>query len=226
MFKSIYNLVVCTVAMAGAYTSAAQSTGPFTTSTPIPLSATDWSGTLSFPQFDPSLGILNSVELSFSSTTTTLLTVQNISNLFGPAKPSSGTASSQVQITVQDGANDLSAPAIVLLSNYAFSLAAGGSVNSGLLTQNASGGNLYTLSAVLSEFTGTGSISLSASTFTQSGLTYTGGTTFAGLNNVDASLTGTVTYNYTSTTPTPEPTVMALAGLSGISLILFRRYRK
>lgn len=225
MLKAFNNLFVCTVAMAGAFSSAAQSTGTFTTSTPIPLSATDWSGTLAFPQFDQSLGILNSVELSFSSTTTTLLTVQNISNLFGPAKPSSGTASSQVQITVQDAGNDLSAPAIVLLSNYAFSLAAGGSVSSGLLTQNGSGSSLYTLSALLSEFTGTGSISLSASTFTQSGLTYTGGTTFTGLNSVDASLTGTVIYNYTPTTPTPEPTGMALAGLSGIFLILLRRRR-
>jgi len=223
MRKPISILAAGAVMVAGACPCAAQTSGPYTTSTPIPLTATDWSGTLLLPQFDPSLGVLNSVQLSFSSSTATLLTVQNISNLFGPAKASSGTAFSEVQITVQDGANLLSAPQLDLFSNFSFSLAAGGSVNSGLLSQSGSGTSLYTQSALLSEFTGMGNISLSASTFTQSGLTYTGGITFTSLNSVEASLTGSVIYSYT---PVPEPTELALGSLAGLSLITFRRHRK
>ncbi|MEI9866718.1 MAG: PEP-CTERM sorting domain-containing protein [Limisphaerales bacterium] len=110
-----------------------------------------------------------------------------------------------------------------MIRNFAFTLAPGGSVNSGSLSQTGTTSSLYTQSSILAEFTGAGNISLSASTFTQSGLTYTGGITFANVTSVDASLTGSVVYNYT---PVPEPTTLALAGLGGLSLMLVLRQRK
>ena len=36
----------------------------YTTSTPIPSSTTDWTSSLTFQQFDPSLGTLTKVDLS------------------------------------------------------------------------------------------------------------------------------------------------------------------
>ncbi|MEI9866717.1 MAG: choice-of-anchor E domain-containing protein [Limisphaerales bacterium] len=98
MNKSI-GILAGVLGMGLAFTAEAQTSGPFNTTTPIPATATDWNGTLVFPQFNSALGTLNSVELFFSSSTTTFLTVQNISNLFGVPSSSSGTAFSDVQLT-------------------------------------------------------------------------------------------------------------------------------
>lgn len=52
------SILICT-----AFTAARADlvSGPFTTTTPIPLTLTDWTGSLSFPQFDSSLGTLTGV---------------------------------------------------------------------------------------------------------------------------------------------------------------------
>jgi PEP-CTERM motif-containing protein len=195
--------------------SFATTSGPFTTTTPITLTATDWTNSLSFPQFDSGLGILNSVTIDLSGSLSTVLTVTNNS----PNGSSSGAAMTMLQMTVQDSGSNLNAPTIDMSSPlYSYSLGAGGSVTSGTLTMNGISSDTYTLAAVIAEFTGPGTILLDASTFTQTGLFNTGGNTFAS-QLTDASLTGTVTYDYT----VPEPATMSLMSIGGLALLRKRR---
>ena len=191
--------------------------GPYVTSTPIAFALTDWSSSLTFPQFNPSLGTLLSVKLDLNGSLSTVLDVTNLS-----LTASSGTVKTEVQFTVQDGGNNLiPTPQLSLLSPiYAYSLAPGAGATSGALIKNGSSSDTYTLAAILTEFTGAGTFTVSASTFTQTLLANTGGNTSAA-QVTDASLTGTVTYNYV---PVPEPTSLALAGL-GSAAMLFRRRR-
>jgi hypothetical protein len=198
--------------------------GPFNTSTPIPLSPTDLSGTLVLPQFDPTLGILTAVQLDLSTTFITSLSVQNNS-----ASSSSGTAKTQVQFTVQDLGNHFTVPAMDLLSpGFSYRLAPGQSVESGELTRNSSVSQVLTLASVLAEFTGTGDIGLSASTATLAFRANTGGNTFS-TQVTEASLTCDVIYTYTATV-IPEPATLGFAfGLPALvlgALPLLRRQRQ
>jgi hypothetical protein len=68
----------------------------YVTTTPIPLTKTDWTSSLSFPQFNPSQGMLISVELLFRGDFDTVLTVTNSSGA-----SSSGTAKTEMQFTEQ-----------------------------------------------------------------------------------------------------------------------------
>jgi len=187
------------------------------TTTPIPSTLTDWSSTLSFPQFNPSLGTLNRVTLDLSGGFTTVLTVQNSS-----PTGSSGSAWTEIQFRVQDGGNNLTAPEMDLFSNaFGYSLGAGGSVTSGTLSKNGSSSDTYTAGVVLAEFTGLGSIVLPASTFTQTLLANTGGNT--GASQVTrAQLTGSVTYDYTPSVPDGGAT-MILLGMALAGTALLRR---
>jgi hypothetical protein len=198
--------------------------GPITTSTPIPSTLTDWNGSLAFPQFNPALGTLDSVTLELSSTMATVVTVTNNEDP-SSGSSSNGGAKTELQVSVQDAGLNLTQPDLDFYSpNFAYTLLAGSSTSSGLLTKTANdGGNTYTLPAVLGEFTGLGSLSLSASTFTQTSLTNNGGNTSAS-QVTDAALTGTVEYTYTAV---PEPSSIALlvAGLVGGRTFWKRRRR-
>jgi hypothetical protein len=192
--------------------------GPFTTSTPVPSTRTDWSSSLSFPQFDSSLGTLMSVTLDLSGSLSTTITVTNTDSENGCA----GNAKTEVQIAVQDAGLNLSAAELVLISPaYDYSLqeaGISGPSSSGLLTETGNdGGNTYTAPAVLSEFTGPGTIGLPASTSTQALLANSGG--YAVETRVtDAALTGSVTYDYTPA-GVPEPSTLALLGVGVVVLL-------
>ncbi len=186
--------------------------GPYTTTAPIPVTLTDWNRLLPFPQFN-SLGgtrTLTGVQLDLSASLDTIITIQNLAT-----DGSSGTVRTECQFTVQDVGGNLIAPEIDLMAPvppYVYNLFAGQTISSPLFTKSGTSSNLYTAAAVLSEFTGPGSISLNASTFTTTLLSNTGGNTAAD-QVTHGQLTGTVTYLFT-----PEPASLLLLAVSGLLL--------
>ena len=80
----------------------------------------------------------------------------------------------------------------------------------------------YDLLAVLAEFTGNGSIALTASTFTKVTVSVNVGGGTDGSQSTSASLTGSVTYTYT---PAPEPSTLTLLALGTVGLALIRLRR-
>lgn len=203
------SLVACLAGLAQA------NTVTYTTSTPISSTLTDWNGVLKFQQFDSSLGTLQSVTIHLSSTMSTVLTVTN-----SAASASQGSAKTEFQVSVQDSGNYLNVPEIDMFSSsFSYTLAANGTKTSGTLTKSASDEQTYTDAGVLAEFTGNGAINLSASSFTQTWLTNTGGNTFAS-QVTRGSLTGDVTYDYV---PIPEPATMAMLAMGAGAAILRRR---
>ncbi len=221
---ALVGMLALTVVSAKASPPGIYTSGPFTTSTPISFTTTDWSNSLVFPKYTPDGDdYLISIELTLSSTLRTTLTVTNAGG-----SSSSGQAKTELQVTVQDPLNLLQplfptpppsyTPQLDILSNaFNYSLSPGGSTTSGLLTKNGISSDTYTLGAILAEFTGAGTISLAASTFTQTALFNTGGGTGASQVST-ASLTGTITYTYV-----PEPTAAVLLLGSGAMLLLRRR---
>jgi hypothetical protein len=96
--------------------------GPFTTTTPIPSTLTDWTSSLSFAKFNSALGTLTMVQLDLNGSMSTIITVTNNS-----PEASAGLAKTECQFTVQDGGNNLIVPQLDLMSTFFnYSLPAGG----------------------------------------------------------------------------------------------------
>ncbi|MCX5633771.1 MAG: PEP-CTERM sorting domain-containing protein [Phycisphaerae bacterium] len=173
----------------------------YNTSTPVPLTRTNWSNTLAFQKFDSSLGILNSVRLDVNGVMSTVITVDSNSYATGDVK-------TEVVTTVQNSSGlDLMSPLFTFTDLY-------GSVTSGTLTKSGSSYDIYTTPAILSAFSGTGNILLNASTFTSTWLHFTSGNATAS-QVTDASLNGTVTYDYTI----PEPATITLLCAGAFALL-------
>jgi len=194
----------------------------FSTTTPQPTANTDWTTTFSLPQFDPSQGTLNEVIITVDSTMNTQLTVQNN----GPS-PDSGHAFTEIEFFVDDSGLNLNGagnPALTYNSpNFNFdNLASGDSVTSGILSGHGTsvGSSPYTSPTVLSEFTGTGTISLNGSTETTTVTATSGANTSA---NQSTTADGNVSVTYDYTVPTPEPTTLGLIALGGGVACFFRR---
>ncbi len=191
----------------------AQSTsGPFTTSTPISDTATDYTGTLTFPKFQSSLGTLLSVTISITTDVSGTVSIYN-----SGSTTESGTMFPFVLVGFTDPDNYLPTPfdmyenptggsltATALTKPYAFSgLTTGNTATSGTLSSTLS--TVTTFNAVnnpqfLSECTGSSgdSVTLSLSTATgESGSVGGGsGTGFMLSTSVVMGITGTITYTY------------------------------
>lgn len=187
----------------------------YNTSTPIALSRTDWANSLLFQKFDPALGTLTQVDLSITGYIETTLTITN-----NAASPSSGNAKTHVELTVVDPLALLSVMPDIYSPKFDYSLNPGEQVVSGLLTKSASDSGSWTAAAILAEFTGSGDISMDASTFTESVLANTGGNTAASQETF-ASATGTVTYYYNPIVP--EPTSIVVLGTMLFGAFVARR---
>jgi len=201
--------------------------GPTQTTHPIATTTTDWSGALPFSQFDPALGTLTEVTLTLSSNLDTIMTVTN-----NGGSSSSGTIKTELQISVWDPSKAFSflgsQPVLdIIAPSRDYTLGVGGSYTSDLLTASGSTTRDYTDSSILSEFTGLGSLSLSATTKTYSLLANTGGNTTA-TQVTNAGADGFITYTYDSApVAAPEPSMLAIFGFGAIGLVgyLWRRNR-
>jgi hypothetical protein len=209
--------ILCTGLLALGSTLDAATSGPFTTTTPIPLTYTDWSLSLSLPKFDSALGTLNSVRIDLSGGISSVLT---ISNSISASSSSVGDGGTRVRFSVQDSGNHFSTPEITTYSDtYSYNLLPGESVTTDPLTGSGSYAHTYTLQAILDEFTGPGTITLPASTLTTSVMENSGGN-YTVQQVTRAELTATVTYDYTAV---PEPGSLALLGLGGLMVLLVKR---
>ncbi len=198
---------ICFVVLVLAVVPALATTVTYNTSTPISLTSTNWTGSLAFQKFDPSLGTLNSVTLNLTGYMETTITVSSTAYAGGWAKTS-------VELSVQDSGGNLNVPEITLISPAFNFTNLNGTVVSGLLTKSGSSSDTYTSAAVRFEFTGTGNILLDAGTFVETLASFTSGNATIG-QVTSASLTGSVTYDYT----VPEPATVSLLCLGTFALL-------
>jgi hypothetical protein len=191
----------------------------YTTSTPIPSTLTDWSGSLLFQQFDASLGTLNSVTIRLDTGFGTTLTVQNNS-----PRGSSGSVRTEFMLTPSD-ARFLGSALDIMTPSQGYVLGAGGTLAMPEMNLTGSSVVAYNAAGILADFTGSGDFAIDLSTLTQTVLTSTGGNTAAS-QVTDAFATGTVTYEYFSAVPEPAAYgLFAGVGLLGL-LIISRRHGK
>jgi len=197
---------------------------------------TDFSGLLNATQFNPSIGILQSVEIDINSAMSTDLQIVN-----GDTSISKGSAHTQLQIFVQDPGNNLNGGVFSTgagtlaycagagggspscIGGFGYTLGAGQSQDSGAITSASSQDYTYTLAAILSEFTGTGSFNLHTNTLTGTTITNTGGNTTA-TQSTFANITGQVIYTYNSSAPEPATLFLMGSALVGVG-VLRKRFK-
>ena len=192
----------------------------------FPSTLTEWSTTLNLPQFNSTLGTLDSIDISLYSSMSSLIHITNSS-----AGGASGNFASELQIFATDpGTYDLfgvgSNPVIDNTSPAKFKYTLASFVGSGTNspTLYASGGadsGAIVDSSTLTLFTGTGTVGLPVSTLTLEFGTINGN---QAINNVtSADLQSIVTYDYTA--PVPEPSTFAMigTGLAGLGMVFRRR---
>ena len=218
--------LMCGVASANSLTETFTLTGTATSST-----NTDFSGLLTATQFNPSIGVLQSVEIDITSNMSTDLQIVN-----NDTSNSSGTAHTQLQVYVQDTGNNLNGGTFSTgagtlaycaglgggnpgcIGGYSYSIGAGASKDSGAITSSSSQNYTYTLAAILSEFTGLSSYTLHTNTLTGTVLANTGGNTVA-TQNTFANITGQIIYTYNSSAPEPATLFLMGSALVGVGVL-------
>jgi hypothetical protein len=189
--------------------------GPFTTTTPVAYTRTDWARTLAFPKFNSALGTLTQVDILIPSAMRTTLTVTN-----SASSTSTGSAQTEVKVTVSEPSLGMLAQPDYYSPEFAFELDPGESVISGQLVKTGMDMQSYTTPSVLSAFTGPGTITFDAGTYTKTWIGYNGGNTEA-TQVTDASCTGQVTYWYE--VPEPSGLMVLVPGLLGLVTMIKRR---
>jgi hypothetical protein len=183
---------------------------------------TDWSGSLAFPKFNASLGLLKQIDLVLNGTIRTTLTITNSS-----PSASRGRVMAEVMMTVLDPENLLAStgPQLDLfISTYNYNLAAGKTISSGLLTSSGSYNEQFTDPNLLTEFTGSGNIFLSANTLSETWASNSGGNTSV-FQASSAELTGMITYHYENVVPEPVTACLIGIGLCALGQYVRRRTR-
>jgi hypothetical protein len=207
-------------------TNGRASTLAYTVTGSIPPTLANWSSPLAIPQFQSNLGTLQSVTLTLAGSISTTLTAGNITNIIPPSQLSSGSAGTVGQFSLQDPSGLLSGtPQLSFMSPMEpYSFTAGGS-QSWSLSSTGSGGETYTNSSILSEFTtsGTGTITLTASGSAFTDQINTGGASYSAQSTTSGAL---VDVTYTYSTAVPEPSTFALAGTAVATVVAFRRRRR
>ncbi len=191
------------------------------------LANTDFTNELlTATQFNPAWGSLQSVEIDITSFMNTDIKVVSTDT-----QGSNGTIFTSLDIYVQDSGNDLMGGVPTTgsgtlsydspIANYSFG--PGGSFDSGILTATGSQDYTYVLAQVLSEFTGTGTVSLDGTTFTSTFSNNHGGNT-APSQSTFANITGDVIYTYNSNAPEPATLFLMGSALVGVG-VLRKRFK-
>ena len=218
--------MVAVIALCGVGTAQASAWSTnFTTSTPVPSTLTDWTRSLTFPQYNPAWtggGALTQIDITISSSLDTYFAITNNS----PSN-SVGTVKTEITISINDPSNLVAFTSLnpwidkmFPSSGNGWNLAPGAGTTLGTFTSSAAGAASYTDAGVMSEFTGTGNILLPSTAHAETWEEFTGG-------NVDisqithASLTGTITY----WAVIPEPSTALLVGL-GLAAVGWRLRRR
>lgn len=187
----------------------------------VSLAQTNWTSSVTVPQFNPSLGTLDSIEFTLDGHVEGSAGFEN-----KDAEPATITMDLQAMLRLRRPDNSVLVLTIPVVSTIDSVTAWDGTDDyagtSGKtytnLSANSSDSAITTSPADIALFTGTGNITLPT--------TANGASTGSGAGNLllqfstFASAGGTVTYNYT----VPEPAAMGLLGLGGM-LALARRRR-
>lgn len=181
-----------------------------------PDTLTDWSHAFSLAQFNPSLGTLDSVQISVSYDLHTEAAIQNTSSKYSQVGIQIG---SLFSLTLPNQSTTLSLALTADSGQYL--LAPGGAATYGAydLSQTTS---LTLTGAQLNEFIGDGSISITGHTDSWEAISMKGGDTKV-VPTTLAGATVTITYN-DMPAPVPEPSVAALL-LLGVGGLAGRFYR-
>ena len=163
---------------------------------------TDWTQNLTFNQFDPSLGTLNSVAVNLAGNVELTSSVQN---------NSAGTASFSISedFTLTGTVPDSSPLTLDKTLAQSYAIAMGATVNqstSGTASQNE------VLYSGFSDWEGLGTIVLPAVANDEFSYRITGGNNSVNLTSV-AGLQATVTYDYTAMPEGPLPLWASLGGI-------------
>lgn len=205
-------------ALAGATLLAgAASAATVTYTDAIPMTATDWSDTMSVQQFDPLMGVLNSASVTLSG---------NIQGFIEVTNNNANTATLNMTLRAAiDALFGTSTLQINLLPQNAqtVTVAAGATYNTGTLTA-ADTDTLVVTGADLAAFQGTGTYDFAVSSVGSSA--FSGASRIDFYSEVDAETFISVTYDYTpavAPVPLPASALLLAGGVAGFGALRRRR---
>jgi len=205
MFKK--GSIILVLVFAALASAMAQESVSYTNS--IALTPTAWDLPTDIQQFNPSLGVLQSMDVSITSHLSSVLTVTNLSS-----DDSSGDANTEIWVILGDGSlfsttnnSSLAYSGNPVLDYYSDSfnftnLGTGYEITASEIGTGVVDSGMITDSGILAEFTGSGAVDEDVETVAFAGVNYTGGNASAD-QVTSADYTSIVTYNYL--VPVPEP---------------------